>query len=201
MSRLVLARIILVFLLAAGCAASVQADTVNVFAISGTAVQSCLSHPSGVPIPGCTPTLEGFAGGLEVDVTTGIVLAAEVLGPAVLSPALGTPVFSVPFFGCTCIGMGPLPNGISLSLLGGAGDFILTLDVTTPLPGSLVSFDGGAIIGGSVSETDGIPDAFIRGGSITPAIPTPEPSSLALIALGLGALMLMRKRMIRPLAV
>jgi len=100
--------------------------------------------------------------------------------------------------GCACIRTPPLPNGISISILGGAGDIILTLDVTTPLPGSLVGFDGGAIIGGKVSETDGITDAFILGDSIKPV---PEPSAFALLLLGLGGLLVMRKRMVHRFAV
>jgi len=67
----ILARIILVILLGAGCASHLRADTISLFSILGTAVTSCISHGTGLPIPGCAPTLEGFAGGLALDVTTG----------------------------------------------------------------------------------------------------------------------------------
>jgi len=62
-------------------------------------------------------------------------------------------------------------------------------------PASLVDFTGGSIIGvGVVKNATSAPEYSDLSGSITPA-PVPEPSSLALISLGLGALQVMRKRM------
>jgi hypothetical protein len=70
----------------------------------------------------------------------------------------------------------------------------------------LLGFDGGTIIGWPDAQTvildnSNTPLFYILGGSITPVLTSPEPGSLALLPLGLGALLLMRKRMIRPLAV
>jgi len=71
-------------------------------------------------------------------------------------------------------------------------------------PDNAFSISGTGFIYGSTTivGNDFTQDGF---GSVTYGTPGPvtavEPSSLALIPLGLGALLLMRKRMIRPLAV
>jgi hypothetical protein len=81
-----------------------------------------------------------------------------------------------------------------IGALNSSGDAALTLDFTTTMtPGSLVGFTGGNIFGLSVlNNTTAAPEYSDLSGNITPVA---EPSSLALIPIGLGALLLMLRRM------
>jgi len=171
---------------------SAEADTVNVFAISGTGYHNCLD-PSFQPIPGCTSTTSGFAGALEVDATTGTPIELAGLGPG------------IGFFGSSFSGVfpglgviGATPNGSCLEQGEALIAEYLILCFTTPTPGSLAGFDGGAITGGGLFDNNNYQYFFITGGSIT-LVAAPEPGSLTLILAGFGALLVMRKRIAQRL--
>jgi hypothetical protein len=67
---------------------------------------------------------------------------------------------------------------------------------TTPTPGSLVNFDGGTITNdGYVFDYFAVDHLFaIDGGTITPAVGTPEPASIALLLMAMAVLLVIRKR-------
>src|SRR5215472_212908 len=114
----------------------------------------------------------------------GILTAMDITFPgftSFTSPQFAEPINTSDFF---------------IGALNSSGDAALTLDFTTTMtPGSLVGFTGGSIFGLSVlNNTTAASEYSDLSGSITPA-PAPEPSSLALIPLGLGALLVLRKRM------
>ena len=186
------ARIIFVILLAAGCGARLSADTTSVFTISGTDISSCLSVAGGMPIPGCAPTFGEFVGALEVDATTGTPIAMDILSTNFFDFRNMIPGIDFNFrpglVAGNCLAQGsPVAE-------------VLFLCISTPTPGSLLGFGGSTIFGwpsaGSVVlDTSGIPLFYILGGSITPVLQSPEPGSFALILLGLGSLLVMRKRM------
>jgi hypothetical protein len=186
-----LARIIFVILLAAGCRSQLRADTISVFTISGTDISSCLLVGPGTPIPGCTPTSGEFAGVLEVDATTGAAIAMDILSTNFgefrnIWPGIDFN-FRPGLIG-NCLAQGsPIAE-------------VLYLCITTPTPGSLLGFERSTIIGwpnaGSfVLDNSNVPLFYILGGSIMPVLQTPEPSPFALILIGLGCLLVMRKRM------
>ena len=168
-------------LLVVGGAPVAHADT---FTVSGTAL-----NDSGGSLGSCANGATcAFKGTLTIDVTSG--LSMDITFPGFTSftnPQFAEPINTSDFF---------------IGALNTSGDAALTLDfTTTTTPGSLVGFTGGNIFGLSVlNNATGAPEYSDLTGSITPAS-APEPSSLALIPLGLGALLVMRKRMIRPLAV
>jgi hypothetical protein len=78
---------------------------------------------------------------------------------------------------------------------------ILDLEMATATPGSLVGYDGGPLdtrtaifVFAPTCGPQGCTDALVSG-ALTPAVtPAPEPSSVALMLLGLGLLFVMRKR-------
>jgi len=163
--------------LAAICAPYAQADT---FDVSGTAL-NVSTGSLGSCASGATCA---FSGTLTIDVTSGSLTAMNITFPgftSFTSPQFAEPINTSDFF---------------IGALNSSGDAALTLDFTTTMtPGSLVGFTGGSIFGLSVlNSTTAAPEYSDLSGSITPA-PAPEPSSLALIPLGLGALLVMRKRM------
>jgi hypothetical protein len=67
---------------------------------------------------------------------------------------------------------------------------------TTPTPGSLVNFDGGTTTsGGYVFDYFAVDQLLaIDGGTIAPAVGTPEPASIALLLMAMAALSVIRKR-------
>jgi hypothetical protein len=184
-----------VTLFAAGSARLARADTIDLFTISGTWAYSCVD-PTGQPILGCTPTSEGFAGDLGVDVTTGTVMSMDVLFPN--GNAISE--YSTAIQGFAHPSVFPAENGMEIQL-GNPYFSYLQLVFTTATPGSLVGFDGGTILSGD--NLSGVYDLGlfkfwnILGGSITPVTPTqtPEPSALGLILLGLAgcSLLVLRK--------
>ena len=176
-------RSLVLALLVVGGAPVAHADS---FTVSGTA-----TNDSGGSLGSCASGATcAFSGTLTIDPTSGILIAMDITFPGFTSfnsPQFAEPINTSDFF---------------IGALNTSGDAALTLDfTTTTTPGSLVGFTGGNIFGLSVlNNATGAPEYSDLTGSITPAS-APEPSSLALIPLGLGALLVMRKRMIRPLAV
>jgi len=168
---------IVLALLVVGSATVAHADS---FTVSGTAENS-----SGGTLGTCASGATcAFSGTLTIDVTNGILTAMDITFPgftSFTSPQFAEPINTSDFF---------------IGALNSSGDAALTLDFTTTMtPGSLVGFAGGSIFGLSVlNNTTAAPEYSDLSGSITPA-PAPEPSSLALIPLGLGALLVLRKRM------
>src|SRR5215469_4893398 len=168
---------IVLALLVVGSAPVAHADS---FTVSGTAENS-----SGGTLGTCASGATcAFSGTLTIDVTNGILTAMDITFPgftSFTSPQFAEPINTSDFF---------------IGALNSSGDAALTLDFTTTMtPGSLVGFTGGSIFGLSVlNNTTAAPEYSDLSGSITPA-PAPEPSSLALIPLGLGALLVLRKRM------
>lgn len=171
---------------------SAEADTVNVFAISGTGYHNCFD-PLGEPIPGCTPTTSGFAGALEVDATTGTPIEMAGLGPGIgfFGSLLGG------FFSSPAVipyGAPTSPNGTCLTQGEEVIQEYLILCFTTPTPGSLAGFEGGTILGLPTVDTGLFDNSnyqyfFITGGSVT-LVAAPEPSVFALMLLGVGLLAL-----------
>jgi len=126
-----------------------------------------------------------------VDVTTGTVTGIDVVFPGLsaFDSLVASNAFATDWLVRANQGLG--------------SQFLFDLIFTpAPTPGSLVGFTGGTNVGSHVILSRTTADVY-RGssGSITPVTAAPEPSSLALLPLGLGALLLLRKRMIRPLAV
>jgi hypothetical protein len=139
---------------------------------------------SGFPLGSCVPkTPCSFSGALTVDVTAGTVTALDITFP-------GLAAFDV------LSQSSPVsPSDWGVVATDSTGTNVLNLEFTTAMtPGSLVGFTGGNIFGNDVLDLaeGGNLLYLVIDGSITPA---PEPSSLALIPLGLGALLVMRKRM------
>src|SRR5262249_27775178 len=102
-----------------------------------TAVSLCFDI-TGMPILGCTPTT--VTGALAVDVFTGTALAEAVLffvAPGAVGAFAGTPPLEEV----------PTPDGVGLLVLNIHDlNTYLELDFTTPIPGSLVGFDGSTIL-------------------------------------------------------
>ena len=152
-----------------------QADT---FDVSGTAL-NVSTGSLGSCASGATCA---FSGTLTIDVTSGSLTAMDITFPgftSFTSPQFAEPINTSDFF---------------IGALNSSGDAALTLDFTTTMtPGSLVGFTGGNIFGLSVlNNTTAAPEYSDLSGNITPVA---EPSSLALIPIGLGALLLMLRRM------
>lgn len=160
-----------------------QADTISTFDVSGTA----LNDSTGVLGSCASGATCAFSGTLTMDVTNGNLTAMDVTFPGLAS--FTSPQFADP----------ESPSVWFIGAFNGSGSGVdaLTLFFTTPMTtGSLVDFNGGSIIGvGVVKNATSAPEYTDLSGSITPASQTPEPSSLALISLGLGALLGIRKRM------
>ena len=175
----------LAILLAVICATpSAKADTINVFSISGTGYVNCASYQS-FTFQSCGPA-EDFAGALEIDATTDVPIDMAGLIPGFGSFGSSFPGFFSP------PGLEPVGADSNGSCLFQGEPVIaeyLVLCFTTPTPGSLVGFDGGAITGYGLFDNSNYQYFSIASGSITPVIASaPEPSSLLLLMLGLGGL-------------
>ena len=157
-------------LLIAVCGPFAHADTITTFDVSGSAIAL-----AGQNCDNCA-----FSGTLAVDVTSGAVTAVDITFPALSS-------FS------TLTGSSPsqTSNWIIAALNSSAvsADIMLLNFTTTRTPGSLVGFTGGSIFGGAVSVVStGGPLFAVTNGSITAPATVPEPDSLLLVLVGLGAL-------------
>jgi hypothetical protein len=126
----------------------------------------------------------GIGGTLTVDVTNGTVTAVDITATGLTDftdLTLSAPVLSG---GWVIIVNDPL---IVNQIL---------LDFTTTAPGSLVGFDGGTITFGQVAGPPVLTTILFTDitGTIAPAVAAPEPSSVALMLLGVGLVFVMRKR-------
>jgi PEP-CTERM motif len=170
--------IMLAVLLVAIGAPNAHADTISTFDVSGTASadagQSC-----GASCP--------FSGTLAVDVTSGAVTALDITFPG-LAPFTTAGLF-------LSTGIVSTSNWV-LEVSNSTNDGLFLQFTTTMTPGSLVDFTGGSIFGLEVTGPPGNePILTISSGSISPATTaTPEPSSVALMLLGVGSVFVMRKR-------
>ena len=171
---------IFAILVAAISAPYAQADTTSIFDVSGTA----LNDSTGMLGSCASGATCAFSGTLTIDVTNGNLTAMDITFPGLAS--FTSPQFSDPEGGSVWF----------IGALNGSGSDALTIFFTTTMtPASLVDFTGGSIIGVEVlKNATSAPEYSDLSGSITQA-PVPESSSLALISLGLGALLVMRKRM------
>lgn len=167
---------IFAILVAAISAPYAQADT---FDVSGTAL-----NDSGGILGSCASGATcAFSGTLTIDVTNGNLTAVDITFPGLAS------------FTNTQFSDSQGTNWF-IGVLNASGSpcsacDALTIFFTTTIPGSLVDFTGGSITFGEVLKTPtSAPEYSDLSGSITPAVP--EPSSLALILLGLGALLVIR---------
>jgi hypothetical protein len=179
-------------LLFSALASYAHADQIETFTISGTDVTSCLLIGPGTPIPGCTPTSGELAGALEVDATTGTAIAMDVF-------ITNSYDFHNTYPGSDFNhrpGVGLIGPDTCLGQYNPGAEAVLLMCITTPIPGSLLGFDGGTIIGfptdgvSSVRDNSNVPYVYILGGDITPVVGTPEPGVLAMLLCGLMAVAL-----------
>ncbi len=141
------------FQLAALMPALARADTITTFNVAGAL------SPSGT-----------LSGKLSVDVTAGSITSVSLTFPALAT-------FNVLTMSGTFV------TGWAIDAENSASDLLFLPFTTTPTPGSLVGFEGGAIPGGEVlSATDQVLFT-IPSGSITPV---PEPPAFLLMFDGLG---------------
>jgi len=186
--------IILTVLLGA-CAGVARADDVTLD-VSGSLTLA--GSGGSCSVSGCT-----LGGTLVIDNTAGTVVSADVtMGGE--SPTVG------PFTDVLGVALDSTLDVTSLVLEDASGDS-LNLEFATPTEGSLVSYDGGPLTPWSFSlkdgtivtvEVDGGGHYGLTSGSLTAEVtPTPEPSTVGLMLIGVGLVGLgMRKRIARGLS-
>jgi hypothetical protein len=157
-------------LIALALAGAAKADSIKDFNLSGAAV-----NDSGMALGSCAAGATcSFSGTIMVDVTAGVFEALDITFPGL--PALDTVHSS------GAVVQGPTPSwSVTASDQLGSETLILGF-LTSPSSGSLVSFDEGNLLGGSVvnvgQQFSSLDYIIQPGGDITPV---PEPSSLALL--------------------
>ena len=146
--------------------ALVLADTITTFAVSGTA-----QNTSGRTLDSCAfLAICGFSGTFLVDTTSGMI---ENGGFHIILPGL-------PAFDSVTLST-QMGNDWKISASNSTGDGLSLAFTTAPIPGSLVGFTGGSIVGSASVDLDSNYGSI--GGNIAPA---PEPSTLLPLAVGLG---------------
>jgi hypothetical protein len=173
--------IMLAVLLVAIAAPHAHADTSSNFTVAGDA-----TNQSGGSLGSCANGQDcAFSGTLTVDVTSGAVTSTDIIFQGLLA-----------FDTLSASGLNS-PNWSIIATNSSSENVFLSFS-TTPTPGSLLGFTGGSINCCKVA-VNGAPKGdllyLINDGSITPApTATPEPSSVALMLLGVGMVFVVRKR-------
>ena len=164
-----------VLLLAIGPPAA-RADTVTLD-VSGSLSPNGSASCS---VSGCT-----LGGDIVINNTTGAIISEDVTVSGE-SPSVG------PF--TRNFGIGTL-GGLTHLTIGDSGDNILNLVFSTPTEGSLIGYTGGPISPlTAMSCGEGCVLRLTSGALTQPVTPAPEPSSVALMLLGVGLVFVMRKR-------
>jgi hypothetical protein len=176
--------LVLTLLLGAG-AGITHADTVTLN-VSGSLL------PTGIGAS-CSGSGCKLGGDIVINNTTGAIISEDVTVSGE-SPSVGP--FTHNF------GLSPTGFLTQLGIGDSTGDSLL-LVFPTLIPGSVIGYNGG-ILTASATAIDIIPppNASFPGwflepaGALTPAVtPTPEPSSVTLMLLGVGLLFVTRRRM------
>lgn len=163
-----------------------QADSSEKFDVSGTATDVYPFETLGSCSLG---DVCSFSGTITVDTTIGTITAADLVFPG-LGAFTNLPSETP--------GGGVQSAGNLYAARAGYPDLVAYLPYsTTPTPGSLVGFKGGTITSGGLGF---VFDYFgndivyaINGGTITPAVSSPEPSSVALLLVAMTVLLSIRK--------
>jgi hypothetical protein len=175
--------IVLTLLLGAG-AGIAHADTVTLN-VSGSLLPTGIgSSCSG---SGCT-----FGGDIVINNTTGAIISEDVTISGE-SPSVGP--FTHDF------GLSPTGGLTQLGIGDSTGD-TLNLVFPTLIPGSVIGYNGGTLTAAATAidiippPNPSFPGWFLEpAGALIPAVtPTPEPSSVALMLLGVGLVFVLRKR-------
>jgi hypothetical protein len=127
-------------------------------------------------VAGATDNKIRLTGTFQVDVTVGKLVGINL--DVAFRPAV---VFD------NLLASFPKGSDWSIAALSQDGEANMSLEFTTTNPGSLVGFTGGTITGGESSAGEQPAFGVREGGTITPAPEpegVPEPSSLALLAVG-----------------
>jgi hypothetical protein len=173
--------IMLALLLMVIAAPNAHADTVTL------SVSGILSQSLGVAtcsVSGCT-----LGGEIVINNTTGDIISEDVTVSGE-SPTVG------PFTQNFGIGT---TSGRTRLLVDDSVHNMLSLGFSTPTAGSLIGYTGGPLATETFvfgAATCGPCSWILETGALTPSVttPTPEPSSLALMLLGAGLVLLLRKR-------